>query len=278
MSDRTLTALYETRQDAEAARARLHEAGFDDNVDIHDQTGSDRGGPHAAGGFMESVREFFGGHPDRHAYDEGLRRGHYLLTVRVDELEAERVAELLDATSAVDLDNAEETWRGDGWTAPIPMGETAPVGDATPLGDAAPGAMAAGARAAGEEEVIPIVEERLRVGKREVGRGGVKVRSYVVETPVHDQIGLREEHVSVERRSVDRPATDADAAFRDREIELTETAEEAVVVKDTVVREELVVRKQVDERVENVDANVRRTEVEVEDTTGRTPAMADKPI
>jgi uncharacterized protein (TIGR02271 family) len=116
------------------------------------------------------------------------------------------------------------------------------------------------------EEAIPIVEERLQVGKREVNRGRVRVRSYVVETPVQEQVSLRQEHVEVERRHVDRPLTGADEAlFRDRTIEATESAEEAVVAKEARVVEEVVVRKEADERVQTVQDKVRRTEVEVED-------------
>ncbi len=257
MTDRTLTALYASRQDAEAARDRLKAAGFEQNVDIHDETSSDRAGPHGDGGFMDKMKEFFGGHEDSQTYGEGVRRGNYLLTVRVEELEAERAAELLDATNAVDLDRSQENWRKEGWT----------------------GSAAASSQTGrtGAEEVIPVTEERLQVGKREVERGGVRVRSYVVETPVHEQVSLREEHVSVERRAVDRPASAGDTAFKDRDIELTETAEEAVVAKEAVVREEVVVRKDASERVEQIDDSVRRTEVEVDDTTGRANPAVEKP-
>lgn len=251
---RTLTALYQTRQDAEAARDRLKSAGINSEVDIHDETTSDSSGAHGTGGFMEKLKTMFGGHEDTHVYDEGVRRGHFLLTVGVPEAEAERAALLLDATDAVDLDHSQESWRSEGWTPPS---------EATPSG-------ATGrATRADEEEVIPIAEERLRVSKREVERGGVRVRAYVVETPVHEQIGLRDEHVSVERRPVDRPATGAEAAFQERNLEFTETAEEAVVAKDAVIREELVVRKKVGERTEEVNETVRRTEVDVDDTRGR---------
>jgi stress response protein YsnF len=53
--------------------------------------------------------------------------------------------------------------------------------------------------------------------------------------------------------------------FRERTIEATETAEEAVIAKDVRVKEELVLRKGVVENVETVRDTVRRTEVEVED-------------
>jgi uncharacterized protein (TIGR02271 family) len=116
---------------------------------------------------------------------------------------------------------------------------------------------------------IPVVEEQLRVGKREVQRGGVRIFSRVVETPVSESVGLREEHVNVERHRVDQPVSTADtAAFKEQEITLRETAEEAVVEKSARVVEEVVVAKQVTERQQQIKDTVRRTEVEVEQLGG----------
>ena len=258
MANRTITALYEQKAGAERARNDLQAAGIAD-VDIHDQAGSDAAGGHQEG-FMESLRNMFGGHEDTHSYGEGLRRGHVLLTAKVDESKADETVRILESSNAVDFDRTQEAWRGEGWAgAPA----TGVGGSTTP----APARNDTGGEA---EEVIPVVEEQLRVGKREVERGGVRVRSYIVETPVHDSIGLREEHVSIERRPVDRHVTDADAAaFKDRDISMTERAEEAVIAKDAVVREEIVVRKDTTERTQEIDEKLRRTEVEVDDTTER---------
>jgi uncharacterized protein (TIGR02271 family) len=136
------------------------------------------------------------------------------------------------------------------------------------------------------EERIPLVEERLRVGKRQVVAGRVRIRSYVVEEPVSETVHLRQEHVDVQRRPVDRPlgASEADP-FREREIEATESREEPVVSKDTRVREELVLHKSVEEQDETVRDTVRRTEVreDHEDagpdpaTTARDPGPARQP-
>jgi stress response protein YsnF len=57
--------------------------------------------------------------------------------------------------------------------------------------------------------------------------------------------------------------------LRDQTIEVSERGEEAVVAKDAVVTEEVVVRKTADERVESIDDTVRHTEVDVDDTTTR---------
>ena len=74
------------------------------------------------------------------------------------------------------------------------------------------------------EEVIPVAEEELRVGKRDVNNGRVKVRSYVVETPVRESVSLRDENVEVTRRAVDRPVSGTEDAFVDRTIEAEDTA------------------------------------------------------
>jgi len=114
---------------------------------------------------------------------------------------------------------------------------------------------------------IPVVEEQLEVGKRQVLRGGVRVYTRMTERPVEEQVTLREEHAHVERRPVDRPASEADlnTAFKEGSIELQETAEQPVVSKTARVVEEVEVGKEVSERTETVNDKVRRTEVEVED-------------
>ncbi len=122
------------------------------------------------------------------------------------------------------------------------------------------------AAAATGETVIPIVEEELTVGKRTVDQGGVRVYKRVVEIPAEQSVNLREEHVVIERNPVDRAATQADlAAQGGRTIELTETAEEAVVAKNARVVEEVLIGKQTGEHTETIRDTVRRTEVELEE-------------
>jgi uncharacterized protein (TIGR02271 family) len=112
---------------------------------------------------------------------------------------------------------------------------------------------------------IPIVEEEIHVRTHEVERGGVRVYSHMTEQPVEREVRLREERVVVDRRPVDRPATERDlAAFKEGTIEVAETREEAVVAKEARVVEEVVINKEVSERTERVRDTVRRTEVEVE--------------
>jgi uncharacterized protein (TIGR02271 family) len=196
-------------------------------------------------GFWDSLKDFFLPDEDRQTFSEGLRRGGFLLTVRANNNLYDRALAILDDEGTVDLDQRMATWRKEGWQ---------------------PQAVGTGMRSpSAEQDVIPITEEQLKVGKRDVSHGRVRVRTYVVEEPVQERVDLREERVRVERRPVDRPATPDERLFQNRTIEAEERAEEAVVEKQARVKEELTVRKDVDQRSKTVSDKVRRTEVKVED-------------
>jgi len=108
------------------------------------------------------------------------------------------------------------------------------------------------------------MEERLTVGKRAVNRGGARVRSYVVETPVEEQVTLHSETIRVERRPVTDGRLVTDADFREQSVEMRATSEEAVVGKEARVVEEISLRKEATDRVETVRDTVRQTKVDVE--------------
>ena len=115
------------------------------------------------------------------------------------------------------------------------------------------------------DQSLPIIEENINVGKREVERGGVRLRSRIIEKPIEENLRLREEHVRVDRVAVDRPATDSDFdTFREGEVEMTETSEVPNVKKEARVVEEVRLSKEVQEREETVRDTVRKTDVEVE--------------
>lgn len=112
---------------------------------------------------------------------------------------------------------------------------------------------------------IPIIEEQLEVGKRTVEKGGVRLKSRIVEREVEENLRLREERVWLERNSVDRPASEADFTnFKEGTIEMTEQSEVPVVNKQARVVEEVSLGKEVEEKDETVRGTVRSTEVDVE--------------
>ena len=273
---RTITALFDQRSDADAAEARLKASNIDaSHISIHDKTSA---GFHATGrsttsepGVWASIKNAFLPDDDRHHYEEGVRRGGFLLTVDTDDDHVDDVVRVLEEADTVDIDERAGEWRSSGWDY-APKTETAAGAYAAGRDNGADTAYSGdkGTRGTGVEgeQSIPIVEEQLIVGKREVDRGGARVRSYVTDTPVHEQVRLREEKINVERRAVDRPLTDADDAFRERTIDVTASGEEAVVGKTARVVEEVVVSKIAGERVQDIDDTVRRTEVEVETDKG----------
>ncbi|MES2649901.1 MAG: YsnF/AvaK domain-containing protein [Bacteroidota bacterium] len=120
-----------------------------------------------------------------------------------------------------------------------------------------------------ESRKIPIIEETLNVGKREIETGGVRLRSRIVEKPVEEHLRLREEHVRVERNSVDRNATASDIdSFNEETVEMRERAEVPVVSKEAHIVEEVSLDKQVDHRDETINETVRSTEVDIEELEG----------
>ena len=263
----TVTGFFDSRSEADMAADRLRALGLSGRVEVtsgdgESDLGSGQGEPK---GFFEALADFFFPEDDRSTYAEGLSRGGHLVTVTdLSSTDYDRVMDVLENAGAVDIDERAENWRAEGWT-----GTYAGQGDlATDL----PGGMAAASSTAGstggasgrlEDETVPVVEERLRVGKRDTSHGRVRVRSYVVEEPVTETVRLEEERVEVDRRPVDRPATDD--LFRDRTIEAEEFREEAVVQKEAHVVEEVGLRRSHDSHEETVSDTVRRTEVEVED-------------
>jgi hypothetical protein len=115
---------------------------------------------------------------------------------------------------------------------------------------------------AGLQEVIPLGEEVLEVTKRTENRGTARIRRYVVETPVEQQVTLASERVVVERR---RPAHDkvTGEILTNLTVEMNETAEIPVIGKRLRLREEVVIRMERSEHVETVRKTVRRDEVEI---------------
>lgn len=303
MAQQTIVAHFDSRADAETAMERISREGVSrSSIQIlpdSESSGYQRPSGSASydrtrdeGGFWASLGNLFLPDEDRYTYAEGMSRGGVTMTVMVDGSKVDRVADIAEECGAVDLDERERSWRSEGWTG-YSSGATDATAASTTTGltgtaegmalggsdmttartsPATGGAMGASTgassmgRDARDEEVIPVVEEHLRVGKRQVEGGRVRVRSFVVETPVEEQVHLRREHVDISRRPVDRSVTAADESmFREHTIEAEERAEEAVVSKEARVTEELVVRKDAEDRTETVRDTVRRTEVDIED-------------
>jgi len=151
------------------------------------------------------------------------------------------------------------------------MASYAPRGEAaTP----APTLAHSAAQQAGSSvEVIPVGEETLNVGTRQVAGETTRVRRVVVETPVEQSVSLREERVVVERRKPTAArAVATQGILTDSVIEMSDSFEVVEVWKSVRVTEEVVLRREVTERHETVRDTVRRDEVVVEQVHRALPA------
>ena len=254
MPTHIISAVFDNRTDAEDAISQLVAAGINrSNLKMLPETENSSTATTAYDekkdekGFWESLGDFFMPQADRYSYAEAMNRGDTVVNATIEDSHSKIVENILEENGTVNIDEREKSWREDGWTG-YQSGEIA--NDVQ--------------RNHGEQNVIPIIEEKLNIGKRQVNSGRVKVRSYMVETPVTEEINLRNKTVEVERRIVDRPVN-ADDDFRERVIDAQSTREEAVISKTAWVTGEVVVNTKTEDHVETVEEKVRRTEVEVDD-------------
>lgn len=119
---------------------------------------------------------------------------------------------------------------------------------------------------AGETIEVPVQEEQLRVGKREVEAGSVRLRKVVRTETVNQPVELRREEVVVERVPADQVrAGSTGTAFQEgEEIVVPVRREEAVVGKDTVTAGAVRVRKDANVEQQNVSETIRKEDVEVD--------------
>ncbi len=196
-----------------------------------------------------------------HDYAEAVRRGSTVVVVEADDASHDRVADILNRSGVVDANQRTAQYRSSGYqkfdsSAPLYNNEQSERERSTYANQG--------------EVALPVIEEQLNVGKRVVQRGGVRVHTSVRERPVEETVTLREENVTVDRRPVDRAVTDADLrAAKEGEFKVTTRAEEAVVGKEARIVEEVVIGKNTTEREETVRDTVKRTDVQVEETTDR---------
>lgn len=136
-------------------------------------------------------------HPrDEEVYERGVQAGKTVLSVMIhDDSQIHQTVTILDAHHPIGIeDNAEETTRGysESVSQPSPsLGAVVPP-PAPLTGRVNPVARGSDALPAlsGGEEIVPLAEEKIEVGKRTVDRGTTRVRRYVVETPVEREVTL----------------------------------------------------------------------------------------
>lgn len=229
------------------------------------------------GGLVSGITRLGVSENDAQHYAEGVRRGGTLVSVTAPEEVADRAVLIMKKHNPVEINKRAAEWRDEGWTGfdteATATAFNAFAGEGVNRRQDAPDDITAEhqripteALSGSQGEIaLPVVEERLEVDKRERDRGGVRVQSHVTETPVEQDVKLREEHINVERRPVDYTFHGTEGeAFKEAMVEIREAYEELIVKKKPRVVEEVVIGKEVEERTETVRETLRRTDVEVE--------------
>lgn len=214
------------------------------------------------GGLLGALLDLGTDEDDAQLYAEGVRRGGTLVVVRVADEDEDHAEDILASYNPIDVEDRKGMFEADGWSGFDESRDEPYDSDQVQQYQTEYTEKAKNNDAVMTAEVV---EEEMKVGKREVQSGGVRVRKYVTEQDVTEDIELRREEVNVDRNSVNRSADDADLnAFEEETIVVTEHAEEAVVDKDARVVEEVEIYKDVDHETETIEGTVRRADVEVE--------------
>jgi uncharacterized protein (TIGR02271 family) len=211
---------------------------------------------------------------DHAFYGRHIESGSTVLAVTVEQAESQRVMELLADQMPLKLEDvgteATTTAMREGTMREGAMreGTMDGVGEGTMREAGMMGARHATTepnRLSGtseREEVIPLAEEQVEIGKRRVDHA-TRIRRYVVETPVERAVTLRDETVEIERRKPVEGTSPGVGAFEERTVEVHTSSEQPEVTKTANIAEEVVVRKTVTERPETIRETVRKEQVEV---------------
>jgi stress response protein YsnF len=257
---RNIIAAFSDRASAEQATHDLDAANYENTSCLI--TGESEGGDRLLSDLLAR------GVPREQAdrYAETYRRGGSLVICQAPDERAAEIADMLDAHGSLDLEAASTRWRGEGW-----QGYRA---DLAPFDDTE----RAREREHFTQETLPVVEEQVRIGKRETGGETVRVRTFVTERPVSEQLELHEERIDVRREPADeRLAESGEMPFTEEEFVVTARAEQPVVQKEARVVENVVIEKQAGTRTETIEETERRRDVEVERTdAGASPSETER--
>jgi uncharacterized protein (TIGR02271 family) len=264
MAYETIVAVYDTPEHAQAAVRALRAGGFHgDDISVFDKSRLEGNGTSGKGAKDAGLwRRIFGGDVHEHEatiFGQTVRGGGTVVSVRALDREVAQATGILDLHHPVDVHDRAIT----AGIAPAPQIDAmAKEAAAKPL--VAEQRIAASPKAADVHgDVLRLAEEELQVGKEMVETGRTRVHRYTTERDVAQDISLHQEHAEVMRRAVSEPKSFKDIDWADSDIEVTETAEHALVNKTARVVEEIELKKVGTDHVETIHERLRRQQAEV---------------
>ena len=126
------------------------------------------------------------------------------------------------------------------------------------------------------EEVLPLLEETLRVDKRSVTTGKVRVRSVVDTVEEVARAALEGERVEVTRVPVDKEVDVAPSMRTEGDLTIIPVLEEVLVVeKRLVLKEELHIRRHATRENVEVPVTLRKQRAVIERLTADGQSLSD---
>lgn len=278
MARETIVTMFSNVSLAEGAKRNLIKAGFlDDDIDIISGERLRTEGQEARHpGFWQRL---FGNtleEDQAEVYEDAMRTGGVVLSLRADEDQLPRALGILDAheelterSAALPENSAalsEDYATDDGLTSAPDASLNQPAAGSNLTGNPSYSATVRPALTGdeSEEDVLRLAEERLEVGKRLVSEGSTRVRRYTVTDQVSENVSLREQHAEIFRRPLSETGAPDQVDWSEKTIEVEETHEQPVVNKTAQIIEEVVLRKEQSDRVETINDSVRRQEVDID--------------
>lgn len=122
-----------------------------------------------------------------------------------------------------------------------------------------------------EQRTVQLKEEQVKIGKREVEAGGIRLHKIVRIETVNQPIELKREEIVIERVPADRASTTGETRFEEEDIFIPLRREEPVVQKEARVREQVRVGKKTEVEQQQITEQVRKEDLQVDqNTTPRT--------
>jgi uncharacterized protein (TIGR02271 family) len=117
-----------------------------------------------------------------------------------------------------------------------------------------------------EQATIQLSEEQIKVGKRQVEAGGVRLRKIVRTEIVNQPVEVQREEIVIERVPAEQAHSGRQQAFKEQEVYIPLRREEVVIQKEARLREEVRARKTRKTDQQQVSEQVRREDVEIQET------------
>ncbi len=274
MARETIVTMFSNVSLAEGAKRNLIKAGFlDDDIDIISGERLRTEGQEARHpGFWQRL---FGNtleEDQAEVYEDAMRTGGVVLSLRADEDQLPRALGILDAHEELTEHSAAlpEDYAADDGLTTAPGASLNQPASGSDLSGSQPYSATVRPSLTGdesEEDVLRLAEERLEVGKRLVSEGSTRVRRYTVTDQVSENVSLREQHAEIFRRPLSETGAPDQVDWSDKTIEVEETHEQPVVNKTAQIIEEVILRKEQSDRVETINDSVRRQEVDIDHAT-----------